>query len=447
MLKNDREGLANIIMSVGRQEGIDGVRIYNREGYISFSKDLTELHQVVDKRDEQCYVCHTKEPAKGVIPTKDLTRILISKEGYRQLALVNPIENRPDCYNARCHAHPKVVKKLGLLDIKLSLKKIDEEIAATKRRMVAYSIIFILLTALLKGSLIFFLIDKPVKKLIKGTKEVARLNLNYKVEPSYKDELGELAEAFNSMTRELKQAQVRLIFSERMASIGKISASVAHEINNPISGILSYAKLTSRYLKEGNNDPERINVVLENLNFIVEETKRCGEIVKNLLQFSKKTFGNIKEEHLSPIIKSSIKVVDHSAKLAGVEFIKDLDRDNDVVMLDTSAMEQVFVALFINAIEAMPEGGIIKVVTRGRDDEIEIVVEDRGNGVPEDVLPHIFEPFFTTKDSKKSTGLGLCVVYSIIEEHGGTIRVESKVGEGTKFFITLHKTSKGLMNL
>jgi two-component system NtrC family sensor kinase len=227
-----------------------------------------------------------------------------------------------------------------------------------------------------------------------------------------------------------------------MASLGKISASVAHEINNPISGILSYAKLTMRYLTEGDNDPEKLRMALENLKFISDEAKRCGDIVRNLLLFSKKTFGTVKGEHLSSIIENSLKVVDHSARLQKVKLVKEIDTDNDIVVVDTGAMEQVFVDLFINAIEAMPHGGTIRIATKNSKDHIEIVVEDTGHGISEEVLPHIFEPFFTTKDSKKSTGLGLCVVYSIIEEHGGKIMVESKVGEGTKFTILLPRLAK-----
>jgi len=444
MLKNDRESLQSIIMSVGSQEGIDGIRIYNREGIISFSKDKGEIHHVADKRAEQCYVCHREEPAKGLVPTKDLTRILTSPEGYRQLGLVNPVENSPECYNAPCHAHSKDQKKLGLLDVKLSLKSIDEEISATRKRMVVYSVALILFTALLKGGFIVLLVHKPIKKLIKGVKEVAKLNLDYKVDVKSNDELGILANSFNEMTKELKNAQSHLVFSERMASLGKISASVAHEINNPLSGILSYAKLTSRILEENGADPEKIKIALENLKFISEESKRCGEIVKNLLLFSKKTFGTIKGEHLSTLIENSIRLVEHSAKLQKVKFVKEIDGENDIVVVDTGAIEQVFVDLFINAIEAMPNGGLIKVSTKNGKDDIIITVEDTGCGIPEDILPRIFEPFFTTKDAKKSTGLGLCMVYTIIEDHGGKIEVFSKVNEGTKFVITLPRLSKKL---
>lgn len=468
MLKNDREGLQNIIMSLGKEEGIDGIRIYNREGRISFSKDKAEIHHVADKRAEQCYVCHKEEPAKGLIPTKDLTRTLISPGGYRQLGLVNPIENSPECYNAQCHAHSKDQQKLGLLDVKLSLKKIDEEIARTKTRMLIYSIALILLTALLKGGFIILLVHKPIKKLIKGVREVAKLNLDYKVDVKSNDELGELAASFNEMTKELKnaqnalkewahkleekvrekteelkKAQAQMIMTEKMASLGKLSAQVAHEINNPIFGILSYAKLTLRSLEEAGNNITILEDAKQNLKFITNEAKRCGEIVKSLLIFAKKTTGVIREEHLSNVIDSSMRLVEHAARMKGVNLLKKTEPGDDTVYGDANALTQVFVALLVNGIEAVREGGFVKIRILPKEAEVEVSVEDNGVGIPEEILPHIFEPFFTTKESERSTGLGLSVAYGIVDQHGGKIEVTSRPGQGTIFRVILPRHLPG----
>ncbi len=464
MLKNSREDLTNIITSIGREDGIDRVRIYNREGKISFSDNLQEINQTADKEAGKCFVCHKEEPAKGItVDTKDLMRILISEEGNRQLAFINPIENEPKCYNADCHAHPKNVKKLGMLDVKLSLKKIDQEILITKKKVLVYSIALILLTALLKGGFILKLIHFPIRKLIYGTKEVAKLNLDYQVNLNSRDELGNLARSFNEMTgqlktanesvqnwsaqlekrvrektEELKKTQSHLILTEKMASLGRLSAMVAHEIINPLSGILSYSKLTSRYLNHENFNSEMMESAQKNLGFISNEAKRCGEIVKNLLIFAKKTLGDIKEEHLNDIINNSINVITHSAKMKNIALIKDLDED-DLIHGDVGALQQIFIVLIVNAMEAMPRGGKITVSTdfHKEKNKVRIVVADNGTGMPEEIMPHIFDPFFTTKETEKSTGLGLSVVYGIVEQHGGDIKVESKVNQGTKFIITL----------
>jgi signal transduction histidine kinase len=198
---------------------------------------------------------------------------------------------------------------------------------------------------------------------------------------------------------------------------------VAHEINNPLSGILSYAKVSSRYLGRENIDSEILESVKQNLTFIGNETKRCGNIVKNLLIFARKTSGDFKEEHLNIIIDNSIKVIEHSVKMKELALVMELDQENDLIQCDAGGIQQVLVALIVNSIEATSRGGKITIKTDGQTekDRIRIIVIDDGKGIPEDVLPHIFEPFLSTK--VKSTGLGLSVVYGIVEQHTGTIDV------------------------
>ncbi len=462
MLENRRDDLTNTIRSIGKEKGFEGIRIYNKIGKISFSDRQEELGQVADKRAEQCYVCHAEEPAKGIIPTEDRTRTLKSPKGYRIIGLINPIENDPECYNAPCHAHSSNEKLLGILDVKLSLEKGDTVISRTRNKMVFYSVILILITALVKGCFIRKIIHNPIRKLRDATKEVANLNLDHRVDIRSRDELGNLATSFNTMTHQLKEAneavqnwssqletrvkekteelekaQSQLIRAAKMASKGELSAMVAHEINNPLSGILSYAKVSSKFLSREDIDPETLETVRQNLNFISNETKRCGNIVKNLLLFSRKSSGDFKEEHLNAIIENSIKVIAHSVKMKELQLVKGLDEGNDVIECDAGGIEQVIVALIVNSIEATSSGGTITIKSdcRTEKDRVRIMVTDTGKGIPADIIPHIFEPFISTK--VKSTGLGLSVVYRIVEQHAGVIEVASKVNEGTTFTIIL----------
>jgi two-component system NtrC family sensor kinase len=268
MLKNDREHLLNIITTIGQEAGVEGIRIYNKPGQISFSDNLTEVGTAVDIDAEQCVVCHKNVPPLEHLTTQNRIRIFTSPQGYRVLGLINPVANEPECFNATCHGHSPKDKLLGLLDVKLSLKAVDEETQRTKKQMILYSGIMIVITALLFAGFVYKLVHIPVRKLAKGTREVAGLNLDYTIDFTSKDEMGELAQSFNRMTQQLKaaneanqewsstlekkvqekteelnKAHAHLVLVEKIASLGKLSAIVAHEINNPLSGILTYASL------------------------------------------------------------------------------------------------------------------------------------------------------------------------------------------------------------
>jgi two-component system NtrC family sensor kinase len=462
MLQNDRENLSNIITTIGQERGMEGIRIYNKPGKIAFSNDLAEVNTIVDKKVEQCYVCHEKEPAQVHLTTKSRIRILTSPQGYRVLGLINPIENEPECFSADCHGHSPKDKLLGLLDVKMSLKSVDEETYRTRKKMVLFSCIMILVTALLFAGFILRLVHFPIRKLAKGTKEVANLNLNYTIDSVSKDEMGELARSFNQMTKELKaaneanqewsstlekkvkqkseelkKAQAHLLLVEKIASLGKLSAVVAHEINNPLSGILTYAKLCLKMIQNpASLSQEQNNSVVQFLSVIRDEAIRCGDIVKNLLIFAKKDYGKWTEESLNKIINNSLQLVRHKIQIKELELLQELAEGNDIIYCDASGIQHVLVALFINAVDAMSKGGKLKVKTilPGNSNEVQIVVSDTGSGIPEEILPHIFEPFVSTKES---TGLGLSVVYGIIQQHQGEIEVESEPNRGTTFVITL----------
>ena len=441
---------------------MEGIRIYNKQGKIAFSNEFAEVDTIVDKKIEQCYVCHEKEPAQVHLTTQNRIRILTSPQGYRVLGLINPIENEPECFSSNCHGHSPKDKLLGLLDVKISLKSMDEETYRTRKKMLLFSCIMIFVTALLFAGSILRLVHIPIRKLAKGTREVANLNLDYAIDSVSKDEMGELARSFNQMTKqlkmaneanqewsltlekkvreksdELKKAQAHLLLVEKIASLGKLSAVVAHEINNPLSGILTYAKLCLKIIQNpASLSREQTSSVVQFMSVIRDEAIRCGDIVKNLLIFAKKDFGNWSEGSLNKIIHNSIQLVKHKMQIKELELSEELAEGDDIIYCDDSGIQHILVALFINAIDAMSKGGKLKIKTilLNSSQEVQIVVSDTGTGIPEEILPRIFEPFVSTKDS---TGLGLAVVYGIIQQHRGKIEVDSKPNQGTTFVITL----------
>ena len=239
-------------------------------------------------------------------------------------------------------------------------------------------------------------------------------------------------------TLELDQMKASLALSEKMASLGKLSAMVAHEINNPLSGILSYAKLSERYLKKEELTESTIATVVGNLSVMASEAKRCGEIVKNLLLFAKQTQAQVRHVHLNEIVTLSTRIIDHSAKMKELELVAELDSGDDDICCDPGTIQQILVSLIVNAMESSSQGSRIVVRTDySGQDTVEIQVIDHGHGIAENDLPFIFDPFFSTKDSNSSLGLGLSAVYGIVQQHSGTIRVDSTLGVGTTFTIAL----------
>jgi two-component system NtrC family sensor kinase len=465
MLINRRDALQNVIETIGKQKSIEKVRIFNKEGVIMFSSDKQEMGITVDKYgDKSCTACHVREKPLPLIELSDAqrTRIFQAKDGYRILGMITPIYNEPDCYNSPCHAHPQQQKVLGVLDISMPLAKVDENIRTAINRILTFSLVLILT---LSTTIILFIqkfVNQPVKELVKGTNKVAAGELNYKIILRSKDEIGQLALSFNKMTEDLKNAneqiqewiktleqrveerttelqetQYQLLQTEKLASIGKLAATVAHEINNPITGILTYTKLLRRKLKEGLIGSEDLQRFQGYLATMERETERCGTIVRNMLDFARQREPSYKPDiDVNTIINESLELM---ANKIALEEIKLGKRFNQLptITADPSLLKQAFLNIILNACEAMGHGGMLTITTEFREKEqiIRTTFADNGRGINPKDLQKIFDPFFTTKE--KGTGLGLSVVYGIISSHHGTTEVKSKPGEGTQVIIKL----------
>ncbi len=467
MLMNRKEDVYQIISTVGTEPGVEGIRIYNKKGVIMFSTNGAEEQTNVDMNMEACVVCHSmSEPLKS-LPIDNRMRIYQSPNGYRILGLINPIRNEPACSNNECHAHPGDKTVLGVLDVRMSLQQVDNDIYQAKIRMATYALGGIGALALFSLLFIYTTVHKPVNKLIKGTKEISSGNLNYHIALHSKDELGVLARSFNSMTEslkgvmeenerwsselevrvkektaELKHIHEQILQIEKMASLGKLSATVAHELNNPLAGILTYAKLISKRLKKQEQQNEANLQMLEELDIIIHETTRCGTIVKNLLLFSRKQVGEMAVVPVSQIVHKAAQLMNHHFQISNVEFREEYPADEVTLLCDENQIQQALVALFVNAVEAMPEGGVLTVSVRQDNvkNTISIHVIDSGIGIAAEDVKHIYEPFFTTKKNGKGVGLGLSVVYGIIERHEGDISVTSELGRGTTFSMIFPQT-------
>ncbi len=473
MLRNDREGLYRTIQTIASQPGMVKIRIFDQDGKITYTTDPAELNHVVDKSAEACYGCHTQSQPLARLNRPDRFRIYRNSE--RVLGIITPIENRPACSNAACHAHPADQQILGVIDTNLSLARADVQLAESSRRLIFYTACALLLIACLSWFFIWRVVGNPVKALERGTKRLAAGELGYQIGVDSKDEIGELAQSFNEMSRqlqaehnqnlawthtleervdqktsELKRAHEHALHTEKMASIGKMAAVLAHEINNPLSGILTYSKLLRKWMErewnvgreggpESGPEDSRHQEIREALDLIASESRRCGDLVKNLLTFSRATPMNLQPTDLNQVIGRSLRLVQHQLDLAGIHVEPQLDPNLPLVQCDAAQIEQVLLALIMNAIDAMPQGGNLWLATSFEHEptQARIRVRDDGSGIPPDVLPRIFEPFLTTKETGRGVGLGLAISRSILERHRGTIEVQSELGRGTTFTLTL----------
>jgi two-component system NtrC family sensor kinase len=558
MLRNDRERIHESIRRIGKQESIDRIRVFNKSGEIIYSSDSAEIGTMVDKKAESCYRCHSAGKPLEHLETQERTRVFRPhRDSSRLLGIINPIYNSPSCWTAACHAHPRTQIVLGVLDVTIPLTEVDRNIRRSQVAIVVLAVSTILILSFIVGFMVRWWVGVPIQELLTAMKHVAGGNLGYRVTVKRDDELGTLARSFNNMTDKLAEARLQLFQTDKLASLGRLAAGVAHEINNPLTAVLTYS---SYLLKRSHGRPE----TRDDLQVIVSETIRCREIVKSLLDFARQTVPKKRKADINEIIGRAVTVVENQLALGRVKLVMDLDAALPDVTVDANQIQQVFINLIVNASDAIGENsGTIKITSKAisvrptgvlqikralcpkrhdlvdrkiridgkpaismrfrkkeqtgliyinpmygsdehrlsgmpaleegvellcpdcsisliaegelcpkcgspiyafevplkgivqgclrdgcgwqrweqvdsawNDEFVEIRVADDGCGIPKSEIPRLFEPFATTK-GQKGTGLGLAVTWGIVDNHNGTISVESEVGVGTTFIIRI----------
>jgi two-component system, NtrC family, sensor kinase len=461
MLRNQRDGLYHIITELAQEPGMVRIRIINDRGRISFSSDPSEMNKLVDEQMNVHDTLPARAPWFQVANRGQSFRTYRLPNRERALGVINPIENSPSCSSAECHAHPAEVKTLGVLDTNISLASTDQSVAESTRKMLLYTVLAVFGVAILTTAFVRRLLQGPLTALTEGTRRLGSGDLGYQIKVHSRGEFEDLASSFNTMshqlldahqeinawartleervdekTRQLRGAQEEMLRVERMASIGKLAAVVAHEINNPLAGILTYAKLLKKRLsRETAVNQENIGM----LDLVESESRRCGEIVKNLMTFARPTSMNREPADLNAIIDRCVRLVQHQLKLRNIELHQELTSDLPHVRCDSGQIEQVILAVVMNAIDAMSNGGNLTLCSRklANSGQVQVEVRDDGVGMPKDVLAKMFEPFFTTKEHGRGLGLGLAISRNIVDRHAGKIEVASVPGHGTTFTITL----------
>ncbi len=461
MLLNRREDVYQIIKTLRSEIGVEEIRIYNKQGTIIFSTNLQEINKKVDLTANACIVCHNSSVPLHSLTNQSNSRIYRNNKNKRVLGLINPIQNEPDCSNGDCHAHSPKVQVLGVLDVVVSLEQLDDIIQSSTKTVIINSIFIVIVISFFSGLFITILVNKPIKKIRKGIEEVGNGNLDYKIEINSKNELGQVARRFNEMstklndaykeiknwsetlndkvnekTKELKNIYNQVNQIEKLASLGKLSATVAHELNNPLAGILTLSKLIAKKLRNAQKDSEYAEI-LEHLDLIAHESARCGKIVKDLLIFSHTEPDEFAKENLIKIIDNSVTVINHHLEIHRISLVKEYPEQPVELFCNAYKIQQALISLLMNSIEAMNNKGKIVINLTVDKSNVVLRIIDEGTGISEVDLPHIFEPFYSTKVASIGTGLGLAVVYGIITNHKGKVEVENTSNLGTTFKVTL----------
>ncbi|NQU08830.1 MAG: HAMP domain-containing protein [Candidatus Abyssubacteria bacterium] len=341
-----------------------------------------------------------------------------------------PIFNAPECYGGVCHVHSETESVLGVMQLDVSYAHIEESLTRSHKNLIALSVLIVLTISLIILMLIRQWVVNPVRDLLEGTRRVADGELGCVI-PVGEAELGALALAFNKMQQELLSSQRQLVTAEKLASIGKLAASVAHEINNPLTGILTFAE---DLVDEAEAEDPR----LADYQIIRREAMRCREIVRQLLDFSRQDQPSMRSVDMNEVLSHMVAFVSKQAVFRNIEIGMDLQEGLPCVTADQTQLEQVMLGLLVNASEAMPDGGKIFVgsASLAATREVEVSVQDTGPGISPENIQQIFEPFFSTKGGK-SLGIGLAVSWSIVSRHSGRLEVDSKPGEGATFRIIM----------
>lgn len=470
MLENDKAMLQRTMDMISTMSGVDEVNLYDDQDRLAYSS----VHREEDCHcNPNCISCHadlnerfsTTEKSYAVLGDVPECGVHQHDPGIRHLLIRQPILNEPSCYTAACHAHEQSDQILGSLLITMPLDDLDAFSAESSADFMLLALLIIILVVTFLVVFTRKRIKDPLNSILQASEAVSSgdNSIRLEIKPSLLDDMRLVSVAFNNMldnmdeatnelqnwsqqleykvqkkSEELSEAQNELIHVERIASLGKLSSSVAHEINNPLSGILVYNKLIYKQLNTGEFYHPKKESILKNLKLIESETKRCGDIVKGLLDFSRKDREDFEPVHLHTLLDETYRLLTHSIKMADASFKTDYRAISDTVVCSPNMIKQACVALVVNASEAVHEQGEIVIrTTTPEPGFISLAVSDNGSGISEEDKPHIFEPFFSTKHNTSGIGLGLSIVHGIVENHKGKIELDSEANKGTTITITL----------
>jgi len=435
------------------------ISIYGRDGLTAYTtgSDASGRPGLASPSDSD----GPNQTALGVLETGVASISMEETDvGARLLNLYLPIPSEPSCISAACHYHAEADARLGVLKTRIS----SEHLEGTSRQIMIVTLVLGIVFIVTISCFLFFinymLVTRPVASIESGMRRLAEGRFDEPIQIKTNDEMGRLARNFNTMAHdiqryknklenwameleaevekkaiEIKDAQDQLVNAEKLASLGRLAAGVAHEINNPLTGIVTFAHLLLERCPDEKTDDR------EDLTMIIEQADRCARIVKGLLGFSRK--GSSEKQHcnINGLVENAYSMVRNQASFLDIQVSMKFADTMPHIQADPNQIQQVILNLFTNAADAMNGIGQISIVTRAITEDgiqyAEMSFTDTGPGILPEHLDKILEPFFTTKAAGKGTGLGLPVSYGILKRHGGELFVQSKVGSGSTFIVRL----------
>jgi two-component system NtrC family sensor kinase len=467
MLVNKRDVSEKIIDDIAQQKNIVRLRVISKDGTIIHSNKRTEIGYSVEQKDPPCVPCHLTSTPLQEVPDAQRWKVIDMGDGHRVMGSMQPIRNEPTCSSASCHEHPPGQSVLGIVDVAYSLDDIDHDLHGHALHFIGMSLLCVLALSLGGGYMLQRLVYVPLNDLDTAARHISAGELQHQIPVRSGDDFGRVAGSFNTMaaalqesklqmeelvqtletkvqvrTRELLAARAEVAQGEKLASIGVLASGIAHELNNPLTGVLTFTSLLRKKAAEGSEDAE-------DLDLVIRETRRCASIIKRLLDFAREKVPTSGNYQLNQVVMDTVRIVDNPASLQKVRIVCELDEDLPLIWGDPDLIKQVVMNLVVNAQQAIAGSGEVTVRTRlcsvsgssqgdaERTAMVELTVSDNGSGIAPENLERIFDPFFTSKEPGKGTGLGLSVSHGIVRTHGGRIQVESILGEGSTFHVFL----------
>jgi two-component system NtrC family sensor kinase len=458
--------------NIGEQEGIEHIRIFDKKGKIIAADSTDEIGILIDRQEEACYTCHSNKEPLTRLPTSDRTRTFKMENGDRVLGIINPIYNETQCFTSACHFHPEDQNVLGVMDILISLNRFDKQIGTSRKQILIYFFFTFLLISAGTSLFIILFVNTPIHKLIEGTRRIAGGDLNYRIGSYHSNEIGELGKSFDRMTIELKKSREEIeewnlkLKNEIKKATEKLRKT-NEELNSANKKLQDLDIMKSDFMRRmEHGSRSHLAVIQSCLSLVLKEhfaelNEQQKDLVKTaerrsstlldllddilLLSYRKSTEAvyQMGPVHVTDVIQKVVEDLQTQAQKKNIVMDIQIPQNLPQVLADSESLKEVFSNLMSNAVKYTKGRGSVKVSAKVKKGLVEIEIRDTGIGISSEDLSEIFKEFYRASNAKshkiEGTGVGLAIVKEIVEAHHGSLKVQSELGKGSTFTVTLPK--------